>query len=101
VRRSVFFLALLAIVVGCGSGVQERTNFVVIGMHCDACSGAITEALQGVEGVSRAWADHEKGVAEAVFSPKKVSAETLKDTIEVLGYTVTGFSTVSATAASS
>lgn len=70
-----------------------KTTFQVKGMHCDGCSSAITATLEGLDGVVEASADHEKGVAEAVYHPRKVKVEDLKTKIEKLGYTVTGMET--------
>jgi copper chaperone CopZ len=70
-----------------------RTVFQVKGMHCGGCSSAITSTLQKKSGVIEASADHEKGVAEAVYKPRKVEVEELKTEIEKLGYTVTGMET--------
>ena len=83
-------LALVITVAGCGRDNLERTVFTVEGMHCDGCSSAITDALTGTDGVERASADHEMGMAEAVYRPRRVGAEELKTEIEKLGYTVTG-----------
>jgi len=71
----------------------SRVDFVVEGMHCDSCSSAIAESLQGVEGVSSAGADHEKGTADAVFDPGKVNPDKLKIEIEDLGFAVTSMVT--------
>jgi copper chaperone CopZ len=70
-----------------------RTVFTVEGMHCDGCSSSITAALTGMDGVEEASADHEQGVAEAVYRPREVDVEELKAEIEKLGYTVTGTET--------
>jgi len=70
-----------------------RTTFQVTGMHCDGCSSAITTTLEKMNGVVEASADHEKGVAEAVYHPRKVDVDKLKTEIEKLGYTVTGMET--------
>ena len=70
-----------------------RTTFQVTGMHCDGCSSAITATLEKMNGVIEVSADHEKGVAEAVYRPRKVEVEELKTEIEKLGYTVSGMET--------
>ncbi len=70
-----------------------RTIFQVEGMHCGGCSSAITATLEKMSGVIEASADHEKGVAEAVYHPRKIEVEELKTEIEKLGYTVTGMET--------
>jgi copper chaperone CopZ len=71
----------------------SRTIFAVSGMHCDACSTSIVTALEKVEGVDEASADHEMGVAEVTYRPRKVDVQKLKAEIEKLGYTVTGMKT--------
>jgi len=70
-----------------------RTTFQVEGMHCGGCSSAIIATLEKVDGVIDVSSDHEKGVAEAVYRPRKVEADELKAEIEKLGYTVTGMET--------
>jgi len=85
--------ALATTFIGCARENPVRTVFTVEGMHCDGCSSSITAALMATDGVEEASADHEKGVAEAVYRPNKVDAEELKTEIEKLGYTVTGTQT--------
>jgi copper chaperone CopZ len=85
---------LFAVLVACDQQAgQVHTVFTVTGMHCDACSASIVTALEKVEGVDEITADHEKGVAEAVYRPRKVDVEELKSEIEKLGYTVIGVKT--------
>jgi copper chaperone CopZ len=62
-------------------------------MHCGGCSSTITATLEKVDGVIEASADHEKGLAEAVYRPRKVEGDELKAEIEKLAYTVTGMET--------
>jgi copper chaperone CopZ len=99
VRRRVLALSWLLVagfgaLTACDRGVDRvRTTFTVNGMHCDACSTSIVSTLEKVEGVDEVTADHELGMAEAVYSPRDVGAEELKTEIEMLGYTVTGFET--------
>jgi len=69
----VLALAVLAAPLAADSPPDTvRTTFQVEGMHCG---------------------DHEKGVAEAVYRPRKVEVDELKAEIEKLGYTVTGMET--------
>jgi Cu+-exporting ATPase len=85
---------LLVTFTGCSQRAdQSRTVFAVEGMHCDACSTSIVTTLEKLEGVDGASADHEKGVAEAIYRSRKVDVETLKTEIEKLGYTVVGMKT--------
>jgi copper chaperone CopZ len=71
-----------------------KTTFQVEGMHCDGCSSTITATLEALDGVVEASADHEEGVAEAVYHPRQVKVEDLKTKIEKLGYTVVGMETI-------
>lgn len=86
-------VGLILSLAACGQPETARTVFTVEGMHCEACSSAITSSLEKMDGVGEASADHETGTAEAVYNPGKIEAETLKGEIEELGYTVTGMST--------
>jgi copper chaperone CopZ len=70
-----------------------RTTFQVEGMHCGGCSSAIIATLEKVDGVIEVSSDHDQGVAEVVYRPRKVEADELKAEIEKLGYTVTGMET--------
>ncbi len=99
-RRLGTALALLVVTVTAAGSIVASdppdavtTVFTIEGMHCDGCSAAITGALQRVEGVIEARADHEKGEAVAVYKRKMTSADELKQAIEKLGYTVTAMKT--------
>jgi copper chaperone CopZ len=89
-------LALVAPLAADGRPDTVRTTFQVKGMHCGGCSSAIIATLEKVDGVIDVSSDHEKGVAEAVYRPRKVEADELKAEIEKLGYTVTGMETEAA-----
>jgi len=90
----VFALAVLAAPLAADSPPDTvRTIFQVKGMHCGGCSSAIIATLEKVDGVVEVSSDHEKGVAEAVYRPRKVEADKLKAEIEKLGYTVTEMET--------
>jgi copper chaperone len=75
------------------SAPSVRTLMVVEGMHCDGCSSSITAALEAIDGVESATADHEAGTAEAVGRAGSVEPEELTAAIEDLGYTVTSWRT--------
>jgi Cu2+-exporting ATPase len=90
----VLVVAVAGIAAAGGRPDTVRTTFQVQGMHCDGCSSTITATLEAVDGVVEASADHEGGVAEATYLPRKVEVEDLKKKIEKLGYTVTGMKTV-------
>lgn len=89
-------IMVLGLAVAAAAGEQAetvRTVFTVEGMHCGGCAAAITAALEKVEGVVEASADHEKGLATAVYDPRKAGVEELEAAIEKLGYTVTAMTT--------
>jgi copper chaperone len=91
---AIFMVTALLVGSSCARpDEQVRTAFTVEGMHCDACSSSIVATLEKVDGVETVTADHELGMAEAVYRPEKVDAEMLKAEIEKLGYSVSGMKT--------
>ena len=100
-RYSMAFLVIVTVLVSLGSTVvfaadrpdAVRTVFTVEGMHCDGCSSTIKGTLERMDGGVEASADHAQGSAEALYNPKKVTPEQLKEAIEKLGYTVTATET--------
>jgi copper chaperone CopZ len=90
---SAVLVSAVMILFACGGPDTVRTVFAIEGMHCDACSAAITAALEKTDGVVEASADYERGRAEAVYHSREVAPETLKAEIEKLGYTVIGMTT--------
>jgi len=61
----------------------------VEGMMCSHCEATVKKALEAVDGVESASADHEKNTAVAVLS-KPVDDEILKSAVEAKDYKVTG-----------
>jgi len=90
---AVFIVIIAAMVAGCSRSTKIQASFTVEGMHCESCSSAITEALEKVDGVESASADHATGSAVASFESPGVSPEQLSAEIEGLGYTVTAVET--------
>lgn len=90
------FLIVMVVTMaaGCKRSTTVHATFTVEGMHCESCSSAITEALEKVDGVDLASADHATGSAEANFRSPGVSPDQLTAEIEGLGYTVTAVKTV-------
>ena len=58
------------------------------GMMCHHCEMAVQKALETVDGVASAQADHEAGTAVVILC-KKVDSEVLKKAVEAEDYTVT------------
>ena len=58
------------------------------GMMCHHCEMAVQKALEAVDGVASAQADHEAGTATVTLN-KKVENEALKKAVEAEDYTVT------------
>ena len=58
------------------------------GMMCHHCEMAVQKALEAVDGVASAQADHEAGTAVVTLS-KRVDSEVLKKAVEAEDYTVT------------
>ena len=88
--RAVAVILIIASCTGCSDEPPVTVAFEVDGMTCECCSSAIAKALEKVDGVVSAGADHQTGTAEAVIVDREVSDTELVDTIEGLGYTVTG-----------
>ena len=57
----------------------------VNGMMCEHCERRVREALEGVDGVLSATADHKKNAATVTLL-KDVSDEALKAAVTVAGY---------------
>ncbi len=96
VDRVLLGIAVVIVAVaagGCSRSTTVHTSFTVEGMHCESCSSAITEALERVDGVKSASADHVAGSAEATFRTPGATPEQLAAEIEGLGYTVTAIKT--------
>ena len=63
----------------------------VEGMMCQHCEATVKKALEAIDGVESAAADHVNHCARVVLS-KEVSDETLKAAVEAKDYKVTGIS---------
>ena len=68
------------------SGQDSMVKTIHIeGMMCHHCEAAVQKALEAVDGVTSAQADHEKGTAVVILS-KKVDAAALKKAVKTEGY---------------
>lgn len=64
----------------------------VDGMMCSHCEARVKKALEAVDGVQSALADHTKGTAVVTLSGK-VTDEALKKAVEDQDYKVLGIET--------
>ncbi len=85
--------ALKAVVTGLEYKVEwpaaETAEFGVYGMTCGHCSGKVTEALQAIDGVTKADVSHEDDKAVVAFDPAKTTTEALKAAVVEAGYALT------------
>ena len=93
---AVFLASAVLAIGGCARSEPVEVAFTVEGMHCESCSSAITQALQQLEGVESATADHAAGTAAAVCRSGEIDPERLAAEIQGLGYTVTSVTVVPA-----
>ena len=61
----------------------------VKGMMCGHCEARVKKALEAVDGVQSAEADHTAGTAVVTLT-KDVAADVLKSAVEAQDYEVTG-----------
>ena len=65
---------------------MTRIEIPVQGMHCDGCERAVSRALERLEGVRDANADHRAGRVRVSFDPERVDVPRLRAQIEETGY---------------
>ena len=66
-----------------------KKTMKIEGMMCGHCEARVKKALEAVDGVASAAADHNNGTAVVTLT-KDVSDETLKAAVEAQDYEVTG-----------
>lgn len=69
---------------------MPTVRLTIDGMMCEGCASRVEETLDGVTGVESADADHVKGLAEVRTVTGKADADTIRASVEELGYDVTG-----------
>lgn len=67
---------------------MTQKTLKVEGMSCGHCELSVQEALDELDGVKSANADHEKGTVEVAYDESRVTDEQFKDAIKEVGYTV-------------
>ena len=66
----------------------KTTVLKVPDMTCGHCELSVQEALDELDGVERAKADHATGDVEVAYDKGKVSVEQMGEAIEEVGYTL-------------
>lgn len=61
----------------------------VSGMTCGGCTGSVTKALNGVDGVGNVEVSLSTGEATVQYDERRVSPDQLKAAVTQAGYTVT------------
>ena len=67
--------------------MTKTTVLKVPDMSCGHCELSVQEALDELDGVERARADHATGDVEVAYDEDRVSVEQMGEAIEEVGYT--------------
>ncbi|MDP9443935.1 MAG: cation transporter [Actinomycetota bacterium] len=70
--------------------MSQTITLQVEGMSCAGCEHRLGVALQRLEGVQDATADHRTGTVRVRFDPDATGTEALVDRVVTAGYHVTG-----------
>jgi copper chaperone len=68
--------------------MPKTTTLRVPDMTCGHCELSVQEALNELDGVERAKADHEAGTVEVTYEEGKVTTGRMGEAIEEVGYTL-------------
>jgi copper chaperone len=68
--------------------MAKTTVLRVPDMTCGHCELSVQEALDELDGVESAKADHAAGEVEVAYDEGKVSTEQFREAIEEVGYTL-------------
>jgi len=67
---------------------MKTVTLAVTGMMCAHCENRVNEALSKVAGVAQAKADAKANQVTCEFDETRVNVDTIKETIEDVGYDV-------------
>ncbi|GAV57944.1 E1-E2_ATPase domain-containing protein/HMA domain-containing protein/Hydrolase domain-containing protein [Cephalotus follicularis] len=70
-------------------GPEAKAVFSVIGMTCSACAGSVEKAIKRLPGIREAVVDVLNNKAQVLFNPTFIQEETIKETIEDVGFEAT------------
>lgn len=65
---------------------QTQTTLEVTGMSCNGCEATVIEAVEALDGVASATANHEADEVRVEHDGATVDDATLAETIENAGY---------------
>ncbi|PON62844.1 P-type ATPase, subfamily IB [Parasponia andersonii] len=68
---------------------EAKALFAVSGMSCAACAGSVEKAIKRLPGIREAVVDVLNGRAQVLFFPDFVNEETIRETIEDVGFQAT------------
>lgn len=68
--------------------MTENRVLRVPDMSCGHCELSVQEALDELDGVEKANADHTTGRVEVAYNAEKVTDEDLREAIDEAGYTL-------------
>ncbi|XP_059643628.1 probable copper-transporting ATPase HMA5 [Cornus florida] len=70
-------------------GMEVTALFMVVGMACPACAGAVEKSIKRLLGIKQAVIDVLNNRAEVMFYPSFVNVKTIRETIEDVGFLAT------------
>ncbi|XP_058200778.1 probable copper-transporting ATPase HMA5 isoform X2 [Rhododendron vialii] len=70
-------------------GSESAALFSVVGMTCAACAGSVEKAVKRLPGIKEAVVDVLNNRAHVMFYPSFVNTETIRETIEDVGFQAT------------
>ncbi|XP_058200780.1 probable copper-transporting ATPase HMA5 [Rhododendron vialii] len=70
-------------------GPESKALFSVVGMTCAACAGSVEKAVKRLPGIREAVVDVMNNRAQVMFYPSFVDTETIRETIEDVGFQAT------------
>lgn len=62
----------------------------ISGMSCSHCEKAVTDALQGLEGVESVRVDLQAGTATVTYDPAVATEAAMREAVEEAGYQLVG-----------
>lgn len=70
-------------------GSESKAVYAVTGMTCSACAGSVEKAIKRLPGIKEAIVDVLNNRAQVLFYPSFVSVDTIRETIEDVGFQAT------------